>query len=122
MCDLDRYEYVLPRHLIPQQPVISRIDARLMVVDRKQKSLDHCYIRDLPEILRAGDCLVLNDTKVIPARLLGYRTRTGGRWEGLFLESSPEGFWRVLSHTRGKLIAGESIMLLDMKGEDGLRV
>jgi S-adenosylmethionine:tRNA ribosyltransferase-isomerase len=120
MSELDQYDYELPKHLIAQQPVLSRIDARLMVVDRKRKSLDHCYIRDLPEILRAGDCLVLNDTKVIPARLLGYRTETGGRWEGLFLESSPEGVWRVLSHTRGKLRVGESIRLLDAKGEDDM--
>ncbi|HEY4761266.1 MAG TPA: tRNA preQ1(34) S-adenosylmethionine ribosyltransferase-isomerase QueA [Thermoguttaceae bacterium] len=122
MCDLDRYEYVLPRHLIAQQPVTSRIDARLMVIDRKQKSVDHRYIRDLPEILRAGDCLVLNDTKVIPARLLGYRTTTEGRWEGLFLEASPDGVWRVLSHSRGKLSSGESIKLINAKGEEDLRL
>ncbi len=122
MSELDKYDYELPRHLIAQQPAISRIDARLMVVDRKHNSLDHCYIRDLPEILRAGDCLVLNDTKVIPARLLGYRAETGGRWEGLFLEASPDGIWRVLSHTRGKLTPGESIVLLNLSGKEELRL
>jgi S-adenosylmethionine:tRNA ribosyltransferase-isomerase len=123
MSELDQYDYELPRHLIAQEPVISRIDARLMVVDRKQKSLSHRYIRDLPEILSAGDCLVLNDTKVIPARLLGYRADTGGRWEGLFLEAAPDrASWRVLSHTRGKLTPGEPIMLLRLDGKEDIRL
>jgi S-adenosylmethionine:tRNA ribosyltransferase-isomerase len=122
MSDLDQYDYDLPRHLIAQNPAISRIDARMMVVDRKEKSLDHRYIRDLPEILHAGDCLVLNDTKVIPARLLGYRANTGGRWEGLFLEASTDGAWRVLSHARGKLTPGESIVLLNDNGSEDINL
>jgi S-adenosylmethionine:tRNA ribosyltransferase-isomerase len=122
MSELDQYDYDLPRHLIAQQPAISRIDARLLVVDRGQNSLDHRYIRDLPEILRAGDCLVLNDTKVIPARLLGYRADTGGRWEGLFLESSADGAWKVLSHARGKLTPGEPIRLVNAKGNEDIRL
>jgi S-adenosylmethionine:tRNA ribosyltransferase-isomerase len=122
MNELDQYDYELPRLLIAQQPVVSRIDARLMVVDRKRNSLDHKHIRDLPEILRAGDCLVINDTKVIPARLLGYRADTGGRWEGLFIEAGPDGAWRVLSHTRGKLVAGEPIMLLGADGKEAIRL
>jgi len=122
MSELDQYDYALPRDLIAQQPIISRIDARLIVVDRKQNSLDHRYIRDLPEILRAGDCLVVNDTKVIPARLLGYRADTGGRWKGLFLEALKDGAWKVLSHTRGKLTPGEPIMLLNVDGKEDLRL
>jgi S-adenosylmethionine:tRNA ribosyltransferase-isomerase len=122
MSELDQYDYELPRHFIAQNPSISRIDARLLVVDRKHNSLDHKYIRDLPEILRAGDCLVLNDTKVIPARLLGYRANTGGRWEGLFLEASPDKAWKVLSHTRGKLTPGEPIILLNVDGTDDIRL
>ncbi len=122
MSELDQYDYELPRHLIAQNPAISRIDARLLVVDRKHNSLDHRYIRDLPEILRAGDCLVLNDTKVIPARLLGYRADTGGRWEGLFLEASPDKAWRILSHTRGKLTPGQPIILLKLNGKEDIRL
>jgi S-adenosylmethionine:tRNA ribosyltransferase-isomerase len=122
MSELNQYDYELPRHLIAQQPVISRIDARLLVVDRKQNSLDHRYIRDLPELLRAGDCLVINDTKVIPARLLGYRADTGGRWEGLFLEASPDGAWKVLSQTRGKLVPSELVILQDVAGKDDTRL
>jgi S-adenosylmethionine:tRNA ribosyltransferase-isomerase len=122
MSELDQYNYELPRHLIAQNPAISRIDARLLIVDRNHNSLDHRYIRDLPEILHAGDCLVLNDTRVIPARLLGYRANTGGKWEGLFLEASPDKAWRVLSHTRGKLTPGEPIILLRVDGTEDIRL
>ena len=74
--EIDQYDYELPRHLIAQQPVASRVDARLLVVDRQRQTLAHHYIRDLPEFLGPGDCLVLNDTQVVPARLLGRREST----------------------------------------------
>ena len=74
MNELDAYDYELPRELIAQQPLRSRSDARLMVVDRKTQSIDHYHVRDLPELLQAGDVLVLNDSKVVPARLMGFRT------------------------------------------------
>ena len=122
MSELDQYDYDLPRHLVAQNPAISRIDARLLVVDRRRNLLDHRYIRDLPEILRAGDCLVINDTKVIPARLLGYRAETGGRWEGLFLEAAADRAWRILSHTRGKLAPGQAIILLNADGKEDIRL
>ncbi len=122
MSDLDKYDYDLPKHLIAQQPTVSRVDARLFVVYRKRNLLDHRHIRDLPEILEAGDCLILNETKVVPARLVGYRTRTGGHWEGLFLEAQPEGFWLILGHTRGKLIPGESITLLNASGVEDIEL
>jgi S-adenosylmethionine:tRNA ribosyltransferase-isomerase len=107
--------------LIAQQPVLSRVDARLLVVDRVRNSLSHKHIRDLPELLRPGDCLVLNETKVVPARLVGYRTNTGGRWEGLFLEAEG-GFWRILGHTRGKLLPGESLTLVNAQGQDDIQL
>ena len=66
-----------------------------------------------PDLLAPTDAVVLNDTQVIPARLVGYRTRTGGRWSGLFLSSDEHGAWKVLGQTRGKLEAGESITLQD---------
>ncbi|MCC6124330.1 MAG: tRNA preQ1(34) S-adenosylmethionine ribosyltransferase-isomerase QueA [Pirellulales bacterium] len=122
MSELDRYDYELPRHLIAQQPAWSRIDARLLVVDRKHNSLEHKHIRDLPEILQAGDCLVLNESKVVPARLVGYRTQTGGRWEGLFLDAQSDGFWLILGHTRGKITPGESISLLNTQGIEDLEL
>lgn len=113
MSDLERYDYHLPTELIAQQPLRNRADARLLIVDRKSRSLTHAQVRDLPEFLRPGDCLVLNDTRVIPARLVGRRTATGGRWTGLFLSADERGDWMVLGKTRGKLQPGETIALED---------
>jgi len=122
MSELTQYDYELPRHLIAQAPLACRADARLLVVDRAGDFFMHKHVRDLPEILLPTDCLVLNDTRVIPARLVGFRTKTGGRWEGLFLESSPEGLWRVMGKTRGKLVPGETITLLDCQGNEAIRL
>jgi len=116
MSELDNYDYDLPKRLIAQAPMVCRSDARLLVVDRAADSLEHRHIRNLPEILRPGDCLVINDTRVVPARLVGRRRTTGGHWEGLFLEASPNGLWRVLCKTRGKLRAGDAIAIV---GGDG---
>lgn len=80
-----------------------------MLVDRTAKSVQHRRIDDLPDLLQTHDCLVLNDTRVVPARLLGKRIQTGGRWEGLFLELTGTGEWRLLSQCRGKLRSGEFI-------------
>jgi len=112
MSELDQYDYELPRELIAQHPLARRSDARLMVVRRESGDIDHLYIRDLPEILKASDCLVFNDTKVIPARLVGRRDRTGARWTGLFLGADKHGVWQVLSKTRGKLEVGEAIVIV----------
>jgi len=116
MVEIDRYDYELPKHLIAQAPLGRRADARMLVVDRGQKALEHPHIRDLPEILREPDCLVLNDTRVVPARLVGVRTDTGGGWEGLYLESDDQRLWRVISKTRGRLMPGETVTLIDPAG------
>jgi S-adenosylmethionine:tRNA ribosyltransferase-isomerase len=118
----DAYDYDLPRHLIAQAPLVRRVDARLMVVDRLGQSIEHYHIRDLPEILSPADCLVLNDTRVIPAKLLGFRTATGGRWEGLFLESDDHGLWRVLAKTRGRPLPGETVTLVNAAGQSDIRL
>ncbi len=122
MTELDRYDYELPKRLIAQSPSVCRSDARLLVVDRSLNSLEHRHIRDLPDILRRGDCLVINDTRVIPARLVGHRQNTGGHWEGLFIEAGPDGMWRVTCKTRGKLKQGDSIILLSTIGNDDVRL
>jgi S-adenosylmethionine:tRNA ribosyltransferase-isomerase len=69
----------------------------------------HRIFADLPELLDPGDLLILNDTRVLPARLLGRRAATGGKWEGLFLQETADGLWELLSQTRGRLHAGETI-------------
>jgi S-adenosylmethionine:tRNA ribosyltransferase-isomerase len=122
MSELAKYDYDLPKKLIAQSPAACRTDARLLVVDRGAKSLEHRHIRDLPEILQSGDCLVVNDTRVIPARLVGRRSETGGHWEGLFLEASPDGLWRLMCKTRGKLKPGDTIVLVNATGQDDIRL
>ena len=122
MSELAKYDYNLPKRLIAQSPASCRTDARLLVVDRESKSLEHRYIRDLPEILERGDCLVVNDTRVVPARLVGRRCETGGHWEGLFLEASPDGLWRLMCKTRGKLKPGDTIVLINPTGQDDIQL
>jgi len=120
------YDYELPVELIAQEPFPCRSDARLLVVDRRTQSIQHRHIRDLPELLLPQDCLVLNDTKVIPARLIGKRTRTGGRWEGLFVQHSPHpsspNLWQVLGKTRGTIQIGETVQLHSPDGKSDLQI
>jgi S-adenosylmethionine:tRNA ribosyltransferase-isomerase len=122
MLSLADYDYELPKRLIAQHPLPRRSDARLLVADRSDQSLQHYHIRDLPGLLRAADTLVINDTRVIPARLVGIREQTGGRWEGLFLSADEQGNWRLLAKTRGKLTAGEHVMLLNQQLQSQFRL
>jgi len=122
MSEIDEYDYEVPRELIAQEPLHQRSDARLLVVRRDGASLEHSHVRNLPELLAPGDCLVLNDTRVIPARLVGHRTNTGGRWTGLYLETDDAGNWRLISKTRGKLMPGETITLENRLGQDFCRL
>jgi S-adenosylmethionine:tRNA ribosyltransferase-isomerase len=116
------FDYELPRRLVAQEPLRNRSDARLMVVDRKRRQIFHHHVRDLPEIVRPGDRFVLNDTKVIWAQLTGRRVRTGGRWQGLYLETTPEMHWRILCKTRGHLTPGEAVMLVDREGRPAIKL
>jgi S-adenosylmethionine:tRNA ribosyltransferase-isomerase len=115
------FDYDLPPDLIAQEPAAERDAARLLVIDRADQSLSHRTVRDLPSILNPGDLLVLNDTKVIPARLIGQREATGGKWECLFVEQLPTGEWEVLAQTRGYPLIGErfisdSGLILELTG------
>ena len=112
MNELDLYDYDLPEELIAKQPLPERDASRLLVLDRQTGAIAHRTIRDLPLLLRPKDCLVLNDTRVLPARLVGRRTQTGGKWEGLYLGRTGSGLWRLIGQTRGKLRAGEQLTLV----------
>src|SRR5213595_1966351 len=105
----DVFDYHLPPELIAQEPCAERDKSRLLVVRRSTQSIEYRIFEDLPELLNPGDLLVLNDTRVVPARLVGKRAGSGGRWEGLFLRESPDRRWEILSKSRGKLLAGEEI-------------
>jgi S-adenosylmethionine:tRNA ribosyltransferase-isomerase len=115
MGDADLYDYDLPPELIAQEPLADRTAARLLVVDRRTGGLAHRHVRDLPELLTTGDLVVVNDTLVVPARLVGHRASTGGKWEGLFLREEREGdragTWVVLAQTRGRPELGERVRL-----------
>ncbi len=101
------FDYELPTRSIAQYPAEPRDAARLLVARRGSANLAHRTVRDLPELLRAGDLLVVNDTKVLPARLVGKRTDTGGKWEALYLKTADRSDWEVLAQTRGFANLGE---------------
>ncbi len=120
--EIEQYDYVLPAELIAQDPLANRSDARLMLVERGQDRIGHQYIRDLPELLSPHDVLVVNDTRVVPARLIGRRVETGGRWEGLFLRTDGERCWSILCKTRGKQKAGDLVTLVNCQSKDDVRL
>lgn len=118
MTDLDRlsaYDYVLPPELIAHEPAERRDASRLMLVDRASGAIRHETFPALVDQLRPGDCLILNDTRVLPAKLHGFRTATGGKWDGLFLREDSPGRWILIGQTRGRLQEGE---MLDLVSSD----
>ena len=117
MKKLSDYDYTLPAELIAQEPLRNRVDSRLMVVDRARGSIEHFHFRDLPNFLQPNDGLVLNNTKVVLAKLVGYRNSTGGRWQGLYLDKDERDVWKILCKTRGKLVEGERIGLVNRQGQ-----
>ena len=90
------FNYELPQELIAQRPASVRDHSRLLVVARSDGSIHHRRFYDLPEYLDPTDLLVLNDSRVFPARLLGHRTPSGGAVEVLLLNPQPSGAWRAL--------------------------
>jgi S-adenosylmethionine:tRNA ribosyltransferase-isomerase len=105
------FDFELPDELIAQYPSESRDQSRLMVVNRERREITHHQFSELPELLDRSDILARNDTRVIPARLTGYREATGGKWEGLFLRELEDGSWEILATTRGKPFPGERIVV-----------
>jgi S-adenosylmethionine:tRNA ribosyltransferase-isomerase len=119
---LEDLDYDLPEHLIAQHPTPERDGSRLLVLRRGGQILGHHLFRDLPGFLQPGDLLVLNDTRVLPARLIGHRERTGGKWEGLFLRENPDGSWEMLCQTGGRPSAREVIVAAAASGSDCCRL
>ncbi len=125
--DVVLYGYELPEELIAKEPLPERDASRLLVLDRQTGQIQHQGIRNLPDLLAPGDCLVLNDTRVLPARLIGQREKTGGKWEALYLGQTDEGDWRLIGQTRGYLKPGEQVLLRPLgeavhSGIDSLRL
>jgi S-adenosylmethionine:tRNA ribosyltransferase-isomerase len=109
---VERFDYELPPELIAQQPAEPRDSARLLVVSRADGTLTDRVFRDLPELLQPGDLLVVNDTRVIPARLIAHRA-SGGRVELLLLSRLASGDWRALGRPARRLRRDEHLRLLD---------
>jgi S-adenosylmethionine:tRNA ribosyltransferase-isomerase len=93
---LSDFTYELPQELIAQEPLKERDSSRLLVLDRETGEIRHETFREVPGYLNSGDCLVLNDTRVIPARLLGSREDTGGRIEFVLLKKLDTDIWEVM--------------------------
>lgn len=113
------FDYDLPPELIAQHPLSERSDSRMMVVDCAGGSIEHRGVRDLPAYLRAGDLMVVNDTRVIAARLFGRRTDTGGRVEILLIEETAPGEWECFCRASGRPRDGMRLELADgrVRGE-----
>jgi len=107
------FDYALPPGLIARHPVARRDESRLLVVDRRRDALEHRVFRDVVHLVQAGDVLVLNETRVIPARLLGRKT-TGARAEVLLLHpAGNDRVWEALVRPGGKLKPGHVVEIGD---------
>ena len=98
--------FALPEELIAQTPLDKRDESRLLVLDRQTGVAAHRRFYDLPELLNPGDLLVLNDSRVLPARLLGQKIPTGGAMEFLLLEAKGEDVWEILVRPGRKATVG----------------
>ena len=90
------FDYELPEELIAQDPLEHRSDSRLMVLDKESGEVEHSHFYDIKNYLEPGDCLVINNTKVLPARLIGEKEGTGGKVEVLLLRRKTDDVWETL--------------------------
>ena len=107
----DSLDFDLPPELIAQTPIAVRHDSRLMVMDRRGGPVAHRHVRDVPELLRAGDLIVANNSRVLPARLRTFKKDTGGKVEILLLERQDNGCWTALARPARRLRAGTELLV-----------
>ena len=112
---LDELDYDLPERLIAQHPIEPRDASRLMVVDRAAGTIQHHTFRDILELLSPGDLLVVNDSRVLPARLHGHKEATGGRVEALLLRDRGDGGWQALLRPGRRLREGHVLVFGDLR-------
>lgn len=113
--NINDFDYDLPEELIAQTPLKERTASRLLVVHRHDGSLEHRHFSDIKEYLHPGDCLVLNNTRVIPARLLGHREHMGGAVELLLLRHKEGDVWETLVRPGKKCREGDRLTFGDGK-------
>lgn len=107
------FYFDLPEELIAQEPLKDRSSSRLLVADKNTESISHKHFRDIKEYLKAGDCLAINDTRVLPARLHGERVGTGAHIEVLLLVRKSIDTWEVLVRPGKKARPGDKISFGD---------
>ena len=111
--DISDFDYDLPEERIAQTPLEPRDSARLMVLHPKEHTIEHRHFYELGDFLRSGDVLVFNDTRVIPARLIGARSQTGGKVEVFLLRQIDKDQWEVLVKPGKKARVGSVIQFSD---------
>lgn len=107
---VDLFDFNLPESLIAQTPLKNRSDSRLMVLNKETGDLRHTVFKQITEFLRPGDCLVLNDTKVLPARLFGVKEDTGAKIEVLLLKQIEDDQWETLVKPAKRIKVGSEIV------------
>ncbi|WP_077327191.1 tRNA preQ1(34) S-adenosylmethionine ribosyltransferase-isomerase QueA [Virgibacillus siamensis] len=113
--NIEDFDFDLPEELIAQTPLKDRAASRLLVLNRDDNSIEHQHFKDIRNYFKAGDCLVLNDTRVLPARLYGVKQDTGAKIEILLLHQQENDTWEVLAKPARKVKEGTTILFGDGK-------
>lgn len=108
--EINDFNFELPEELIAQTPLNDRTSSRMLVMNREADSIEHRHFRDILDYIKPGDCLVLNDTKVLPARLYGIKKDTGAKIELLLLNQQETDVWEVLVKPAKKVKPGTEIV------------
>ncbi|MCR1935268.1 tRNA preQ1(34) S-adenosylmethionine ribosyltransferase-isomerase QueA [Clostridium tepidum] len=124
------FDFYLPEELIAQHPMAKRDEARLLVLNKETGEIEHKIFKDILDYLKPNDCLVLNDTRVLPARLIGSKAETGGKMEFLLLKRKEKDVWETLvkpgkrAQIGTKFIFGNGELKAEViaMGEEGSRI
>lgn len=116
---INDFDYELPKELIAQTPAEKRDFSRLMVVDRSTGQVEHKHFYDILEYLGPGDCLVLNNSKVLPARLFGVKEGTGAKVEFLLTKRIEGDTWETMVRPGKRLKVGDAVTFAGSEGEKG---
>lgn len=126
---IDEFDYELPKELIAQKPSEKRDICRMMVLDRQEETIEHKHFYDVIDYLNPGDCLVLNNSKVLPARLFGEKEGTGAKVEFLLIKRIEGDRWETMVKPGKRLKPGDSVTFSDHfradildYGPDGTRI
>ena len=107
--NINEFDYHLPQELIAQKPADRRDGSRLMAVHRDSGKVEHRHFYDILEYLNSGDCLVLNNSKVLPARLFGEKEQTGAKVEFLLIKRIEGDVWETMVRPGKRLKPGDTV-------------